>query len=123
MTDDTREPPSEAQTGVFGNLPTSRLGTRSPRRGGAGDASPPKGGASAAASAEPSRAAPETPPPPPPPPAGPAPAAKPAPQGERLGGVEDLAWAGVAVAAQAATTGVRAASRALEALRRSVDRD
>ena len=46
-----------------------------------------------------------------------------APAGQRIGGVEDLAWAGVAVAAQAATVGVRAASRALEAVRKSIDRD
>ena len=39
-----------------------------------------------------------------------------------IGGIEDLAWAGVTVAAQAATAGVKLASRALEAVRKSVDR-
>jgi hypothetical protein len=37
-------------------------------------------------------------------------------------GLEDLAWAGVAAAAEAATIGVRLASRAMEALRDSVER-
>jgi hypothetical protein len=37
--------------------------------------------------------------------------------------VEDLAWAGIAVAAQAATVGVKFASRALDAARRSAERD
>ena len=38
------------------------------------------------------------------------------------GGVEDVAWAGVAAAAEAATIGVRLATRALEAMRDAVDR-
>jgi hypothetical protein len=33
------------------------------------------------------------------------------------GGLEDLAWAGIAAAAEAATIGVRLASRAMEAVR------
>jgi hypothetical protein len=37
-----------------------------------------------------------------------------APEG---GGLEDLAWAGIAAAAEAATIGVRLASRAMEAVR------
>lgn len=43
-------------------------------------------------------------------------------QRARVQGVEDLAWVGVAIAAQAATVGVRFASRALEAARNSIDR-
>jgi hypothetical protein len=39
-----------------------------------------------------------------------------------MGGVEDLAWAGVAVAAEAATLGVRLAGRAFEAMRDAVER-
>jgi hypothetical protein len=39
-----------------------------------------------------------------------------------IGSIEDLAWAGVAVAAQAATAGIRFTSRALEAARKSIDR-
>ena len=42
------------------------------------------------------------------------------PQG---GGLEDIAWAGVAAAAEAATIGVRLASRAIEALRGSSERE
>ena len=38
------------------------------------------------------------------------------------GGVEDLAWAGIAVAAEAATLGVRLLSRAVEAVRKPADR-
>ena len=38
------------------------------------------------------------------------------------GGIEDLAWAGVAVAAEAATLGVRLLSRAVEAVRKPADR-
>jgi hypothetical protein len=41
------------------------------------------------------------------------------PSPDKGGGLEDLAWAGVAVAAEAATIGVRLASRAMEALRRT----
>jgi hypothetical protein len=44
-------------------------------------------------------------------------------RGPQIASVEDLAWAGIAVAAQAATVGVRLASRALDAARKSVDRD
>jgi len=74
---------------------------------------------------------------PPPPPAKPAPS-RPLPPGggerepgapdaapgsaQGAKGVEDLAWAGVAVAAQAATVGVRLANRAFEAARKSIDR-
>ena len=118
-------PDTKAPEGVFGNLPASRPGTRSPRRRAGGDE---------AAAAEPreaahrKRASKPPPPPPPPPPPEPAPdpaaeqppAPEPAPD-QRIGSIEDLAWAGVAVAAQAATVGVKFASRALEAARRSAD--
>jgi len=114
--------------GVFGNLPTARPGTRSPRRkpldrGGedAGEAAPPDDrldpvadAAAVAAATAPRRAresesedegdaADET--------------------GElrQRAGLEDIAWAGVAAAADAATIGVRLAGRALERLRDGVD--
>ncbi|MDX6581693.1 MAG: hypothetical protein QOI10_877 [Solirubrobacterales bacterium] len=107
------EPDVESpQGGVFGNLPGSRPGTRSPRRDGAGK--PRKAPAKATkASARTASAEPASPPPKPP---GerPEPPATEAPSG---GGIEDLAWAGVAAAAEAATLGVRLASRAIEALR------
>ena len=41
---------------------------------------------------------------------------------EAPGGLEDLAWAGVAAAAEAATLGVRLATRAVEALRDAAPR-
>jgi hypothetical protein len=125
--------PDAPQGGVFGNLPDSRPGTRSPRRdtasarratGGAPDAT----AATARPKAKPRRPAPSRPAPHAEPraPRGPA---KPEPE-ERApeaeaptgGGLEDLAWAGIAAAAEAATIGVRLASRAMEALRKPVDR-
>jgi hypothetical protein len=114
------------QGGVFGNLPRSRPGTRSPRRQRA-SGRPPGGGAE-----PPAEPAAETPPepaaPPQPEPASThaeAPPSEPDLEAEpdREGnGLEDLAWAGVAAAAEAATIGVRLASRAMEALRDSVER-
>jgi hypothetical protein len=117
MPDDTREAGEQSSAGVFGNLPASRPGTRSPRRegGGAAEEAPPEPPPAEPAPAVEAGAAP---PPPPPKPSGP-----PAPSVQRPAGLEDLAWAGIAVAAQAATAGVRAASRALETVRKSVDRD
>jgi len=114
------EKPAKASDGVFGNLPATRPGTRSPRR--RNDEAPPE----RPATAEPRTAKPAPPPPPPKPAPPPAPAAKAAPPAEepsaqRIGSIEDLAWAGVAVAAQAATVGVKFASRAIEAARRSAD--
>ena len=117
--------PSDAD-GVFGNLPAARPGARSPRREGAakdaGNGSASKPRAAKPAPPPPKRTAP-TPPPPPPPPADPPPEPATAPDpGEQIGGVEDLAWAGIAVAAQAATVGVKAASRAIDAVRKSIER-
>jgi len=118
------------QGGVFGNLPGSRPGPRSPRRQ-ADDAAPasrkpakarPRPRPSAArAKPAPPRRRPSRPQPPPK--REPAPAAT-GDESERAegGGIEDLAWAGVAVAAEAATIGVRLASRAIEALRGSSER-
>jgi hypothetical protein len=102
--------------GVFGNLPRSRPGTRSPLRDpgeaarrGAQSEEPEIGEETPMAAAEP-----EAPP----------------SDGEQTldeeptaedrdegGGLEDLAWAGIAAAAEAATIGVRLASRAMEAVR------
>ena len=45
-----------------------------------------------------------------------------APERSEGRGIEDVAWAGVAAAAEAATIGVRLANRALEAMRDAVDR-
>lgn len=97
MTDDQRDEEAEAPAdSVFGSLPRERPGTRSPRRGAeardrAARADSPRAG-------PPSRDEGET-------------------QGAEIQGVEDLAWAGVAIAAEAATLGVRLAGRAIDALR------
>jgi hypothetical protein len=127
----TEEHPTEEgqQGGLFANLPSARPGTRSPRRDAA------KG---TAKTAKAKRAASERKPPPAsrtprsePPPAQPRPqASRPPPtppedRSETRGeapGVEDLAWAGVTVAAEAATLGVRLLSRAVEAVRKPPDR-
>jgi hypothetical protein len=121
VTDETKETgdrPSEPEAGVFAKLPDTRPGSRSPRRradaraaqteGELPEASPP------AAAAKPA--------PPKPPPARTPPserAAEPQPGAEPSSGsgLEDVAWAGIAVAAEAATLGVRLASRAIESLR------
>jgi hypothetical protein len=113
------------QGGIFGNLPGSRPGTRSPRRAAGRDTKPKR---ETKRRTESGRKRPPRP--------RPKPAARPAPrrteerhrapqppQGSAGGGLEDIAWAGVAVAAEAATIGVRLASRAIEALRGSTERD
>ena len=121
---------SPGDSGIFGNLPSSRPGTRSPRRS-KGDAAPEqrakakppeerKGKATSAASAP----GPEQPPPRPragdPRPSDRREPEPPADDGQT--GIEDLAWAGVAAAAEAATLGVRLATRALETVRRAAER-
>jgi len=105
--------PEAPHGGVFGNLPDSRIGSRSPRRDAGARQRAAGRGQRAEARATPEREAePET-----------AQAASPEPAPDPAGnGLEDLAWAGVAAAAEAATIGVRLASRAMEALRDSVDR-
>jgi hypothetical protein len=130
MSDD--EQSGSGDPGIFGSLPSSRPGTRSPRRG--GDTEPAKRKAptkakatksapGAAASSSRSR---QAQPPPPPPRTGGAAAderGKPTPEaGDGQTGIEDLAWAGVAAAAEAATLGVRLATRALETVRRAAER-
>jgi hypothetical protein len=111
----------QVDAGIFGNLPTSRPGSRSPRRtGGDGDAGT-REESRAEAKARPE---PEPPPPPPPRPASEAPEPEPPPEDAEQGqrGLEDLAWAGVTAAAEAATIGVRLATRALEAARKAAER-
>jgi hypothetical protein len=103
---DERQPesdPGASAGGVFGNLPDSRPGTRSPRRDSARAARPKANAARPRSTASPPK------------PKQPAPEAEPAEK--QGGGLEDIAWAGVAAAAEAATIGVRLASRAIEALR------
>jgi len=119
--------PGSGDRGVFGNLPSERPGVRSPRRGeGKGSKTKPKPTAASPKRArettppakEAPKAAPKAPPPPrpaPPPPRAPEPDAPEADSGR--GSVEEVAWAGITVAAEAATLGVRLFSRALEAVR------
>lgn len=135
MSDEERDESTDAggDGGVFGKLPASRPGSRSPRRRGAAEAEAegPKvasARADTATTSDPPPAGRRAPAEPAPKPATEAkPAEEPAP-GEanqeegRRGGVEDLAWAGIAAAAEAATLGVRLASRAMGAVRDSVDR-
>ena len=102
------------EQGVFGNLPGTRPGLRSPRRGEQprpGERPKPR----APRAAGRARSARDHAPPPPKP-------ATPPARGAEHGGVEDLAWAGIAVAAEAATLGVRLMSRALEAVRKPPER-
>lgn len=124
------EPEGDDSPGsVFGNLPDSRPGSRSPRRRSGKGGGAAKAKAKPAAKAKPKRAA--KPKAAPRPRAAPKPPPSAPPKREREptaaasgGGLEDLAWAGVAAAAEAATLGVRLASRAIESLRgNSEERD
>jgi hypothetical protein len=121
-----------ASGGVFGNLPQTRPGARSPRRERGGNGAPRRAQAARAKpkaketreakpKARPARAAPEAKD------AKAEPRRTPAPQAQESaersgGGIEDVAWAGVAAAAEAATIGVRLANRALEAMRDATGR-
>jgi hypothetical protein len=99
--------------GVFGNLPRSRPGTRSPRRDEQRrDSTAQRAPRKAQATGRPdeARSARQEP-------RGPAASEPPEPERVHGGGLEDLAWAGVAAAAEAATIGVRLASRAMEAVK------
>jgi len=112
---------ADSPEGVFGNLPSTRPGSRSPRRRGSDAEKEAPEVKPAAPDAEPVAASPEpeaprNEPDPPQPDEDPL-----APQ-PSIQGVEDLAWAGVAVVAQAATAGIRFTSKALEAARKSIDR-
>lgn len=122
---DPSQPPP-GNRGVFGNLPSERPGVRSPRR----DTGEPKGDPKRAKSeggpanappkpqTPPRRPAPERTPPPSRPSSGQRPeAASPDPDPAGRRSVEEVAWTGVTVAAEAATLGVRLLSRALEAVR------
>ena len=126
------------QGGVFGKLPDARPGSRSPRRDRAAKAASAKATAKrkSNATARPSTPRRKR--------AGPAERRTPAPQRatpatepaavrepaapeqappEPGGGLDDLAWAGVAALAEAATFGVRLANRAFGAIRSGDDSD
>jgi len=109
------------QGGIFGNLPRSRPGHRSPRR------EPGERAAAAEETTERPRLEPRPRPSPtrePPAPSSEpnqAPSTAPADE-ERIAGLEDLAWAGIAVTAEAATLGLRLAGKAFERARDAVER-
>lgn len=118
---------------VFGNLPQTRPGARSPRRGATTKKRARDGAAAAApkAAAKPEAAGSQGPRPADDAaraladseaPRDPAQGEARAPDRSQGGGLDDVAWAGVAAAAEAATIGVRLATRALEAMRDAVDR-
>jgi ribosomal protein L13E len=102
-------------SGLFGKLPSSRPGVRSPRRASNKGAAEPR--------SDPPRS---TPPRPKPTAARPKATAPPRAQPEEQegegAGLEELAWAGIAVTAEAATLGVRLVTRALDAARRATER-
>jgi hypothetical protein len=132
-----KAPASESgDRGVFGNLPSQRPGVRSPRRerdrkstsskAASGRSAKQSPGAAAEPASKPKPAPPrpegQEPPtrrgpqaPPPPRPSAPPPHAGEVEDSDH--GVEHLAWAGITVAAEAATLGVRLLSRAVEAVR------
>jgi hypothetical protein len=148
MSDDPTGPrsPDDAEQGsVFGKLPGSRPGTRSPRRASATTGKRAKSGPKQARTAKPRartakpaaarsaakataartaakparpRAAPRSEAEPP----DERTRGRPEPAEREGGGLEEIAWAGVAAAAEAATIGVRLASRAIEALRGNSER-
>jgi len=114
----TEGEPDEDEAGVFAKLPDSRPGARSPRRrtgARAAKAEPQVPKKAPAVTTPRAEREPERPKPPP----AEQRSAEPAPEAEPSsgGGLEDVAWAGIAAAAEAATLGVRLASRAFESLR------
>ena len=126
--------------GVFGNLPRTRPSVRSPRRtrrpearasrsASAVESDRPQARPSVrlrkrAAAPAPREPEPREPPreEPPVPPRASSEREGELPDGSEIGSLEDLAWAGITVAAEAATLGVRLASRAMEAVRDTVER-
>ncbi len=140
------ERPPGAGEGVFGRLPGTRPGVRSPRRQASGAETAAgrseRPGAEVRPAEQPEPATDSSPRAAAPPaedrsePAGGPAAAERGPgagaersgdrespgEGGEHGGVEELAWGGIAVAAEAATLGVRLLSRAMDAVRRPPDR-
>jgi hypothetical protein len=113
--DQTDSAPDHDQGDIFGKLPNERPGVRSPRRGAAKDAR--KRGSRPEGRSRPRATTPSAGPRKPPPRRVPPPREPAARQGGRPG-VEDVAWAGITVAAEAATLGVRLLGRAVEAVRK-----
>lgn len=121
----------ESEAGIFAKLPDSRPGPRSPRR-----RSPAAGQKVAAERSATTGARREPPAPitqsPPQAEAKPAPAvekpptpprpAPPTPPPHQPPSLEEIAWAGIAAAAETATIGIRIASKAIEAVRGATER-
>jgi hypothetical protein len=135
---DTESGPERAGD-IFGKLPSERPGMRSPRRRADSkntERQPSKSSSARAPGTQRppgSRARPRSPrepttsrPParPPSPRAAAPPSASREAQGPGTGGsgIQDVAWAGITVAAEAATLGVRLLGRAVEAARRPIER-
>jgi hypothetical protein len=129
MSDETPE-----NSGLFGKLPRSRPGIRSARRPATDGGSKPPPQPPKRTQARPTQARPKAsaarskpaasrprPSPPPRPRSESAPKSGSDPSGEPAG-LEELAWAGIAVTAEAATLGVRLVTRALDAARRATER-
>jgi hypothetical protein len=118
--------PDAPQGSVFGNLPDSRPGGRSPRRDAA--TKPRKATAKRASKAAPkprTPAQPRTAAIPARPASPPRTTTPPRPddaERESGAGIEDIAWAGVATIAEAATVGVRLLNKTLDALRGSSEK-
>ena len=116
-------------SGLFGKLPSSRPGVRSPRRASNKGAAEPRSEPPRATpprrkptTARPKATAPRPKPTAARPKATAPPRAKPEEQEGEGAGLEELAWAGIAVTAEAATLGVRLVTRALDAARRATER-
>ena len=148
MSDEKRAEGDPQDSGVFGKLPSARPGVRSPRRQTGkkgrparakktsesateqvGEESPPSASErldseTASPRVRPSDTAGHSSAAPPPtqPRATPETETEPGATPGEGPGVEDLAWAGITVAAEAATLGVRLLSRAVEAVRGPADR-
>jgi hypothetical protein len=145
--DAQRDSDDVPERGLFSQLPRSRPGVRSPRRAGEGSERGKQKAASSKASGAPAPAAlraaqaaagareaagagpldppatgQERPRHATPPPRRPAPEPEPEQRSLGPGSLEDLAWAGVAVTAEAATLGVRLLGRAVDAAKRATER-
>jgi hypothetical protein len=126
--DSPESPPGDS--GLFSQLPSTRPGTRSPRRDSTAAGKRPPAKSSKPAAMRAAAARPAQPKPRATSKTGDAPAREPGRpsattdpgSGDAPSQLEELAWAGIAVTAEAATLGVRLIGRAFEAARKATDR-